>query len=199
MPNSLPTLFLARHGDTEWTDLHKHTGRTDIPLSPRGEDSARRLGQHLQRYSFSRVFTSPLQRAARTCALAGYEEVAVADNDLVEWDYGAFEGMLTADIRRQHPDWELFRDGCPGGESPNEVSARADRFVARVRDLEGDVLAFSSGHIIRAIAARWLGLPVTAGRCFYCRPASLGTLSFEHDNIEEPVVTLWNDVMQTGG
>jgi broad specificity phosphatase PhoE len=198
MPISLPTLFLARHGDTEWTELHKHTGRTDIPLSPRGEESARRLGERLRRHAFSHVFTSPLQRAARTCTLAGYAGVAVIDDDLVEWDYGAFEGMLTADIRHQHPDWELFRDGCPGGESPDDIAARADRFVARVRELEGDVLAFSSGHIIRAIAARWLGLPLAAGRCFYCRPASLGTLGFEHDNINEPVVTLWNDFRQTG-
>jgi broad specificity phosphatase PhoE len=194
MRNSLPTLFLARHGDTAWTEQRKHTGRTDIPLSPRGEESARQLGQQLQRYKLSRVFTSPLQRATRTCALAGYEEVAVVAADLVEWDYGRFEGMLTSDIREEQPGWELFRDGCPGGESPEEIATRADRFVAHVRELEGNVLAFSSGHIIRAIAARWLGLPVGLGRCFYCQPASVGILTFEHENLNEPVITLWNSV-----
>jgi broad specificity phosphatase PhoE len=197
MRNSLPTLFLARHGDTDWTEQRKHTGRTDIPLSPRGEVAARRLGQELQRDNFSCVFTSPLQRAARTCALAGFGAVAVVDGDLVEWDYGRFEGLRTADIRNEQPGWELFQDGCPGGESPADISARADRFVTRVRALEGDVLAFASGHIIRAIAARWLGLPVEVGRCFFCRPASIGILSFEHENTDEPVITLWNDVKQS--
>jgi len=198
MHTRLPTLFLARHGDTAWSELHKHTGRTDIPLSPRGEAAARRLGTELQRRSFAHVFTSPLQRAAHTCALAGYRGMAVVDGDLVEWDYGRFEGLLTAEIRTAQPGWELFRDGCPGGESPADIAARADRFVARVRELEGDVLAFSSGHIIRAITARWLGLPVEAGRCFFCGPASVGVLSYEHESRSEPVITLWNDVRQTG-
>ncbi len=196
MPTELPRLFLTRHGDTAWTEQRKHTGLTDIPLNERGVERARQLGQQLQRFTFSRVFTSPLQRASTTCELAGYGDVAAVDHDLVEWDYGRYEGMLTKDILHERPGWELFRDGCVNGESPRDVGVRADRFIARVRALEGDVLAFSSGHIIRTIAARWLGLPAELGRCFYCRPASVGVLSFEHRNIEEPIVALWNYVRQ---
>jgi probable phosphoglycerate mutase len=194
MPSNLPRLFLTRHGDTAWTDSHQRTGRTDLPLNERGEERARQIGERLQRFSFVRVFTSPLQRASKTCALAGFGEVAEADSDLVEWDYGRFEGKLTKEILRERPGWELFRDGCPEGESPQDVAARADRFIARVRDGDGDLLAFSSGHIIRMIAARWLGLPPDAGRFFFCRPASVGVLAFEHNNPDEPIIGLWNHV-----
>ena len=196
MPSELPRLFLTRHGDTAWTDSHQRTGRTDLPLNEAGEERARQIGERLRRYTFARVFTSPLQRASRTCELAGFGAVATTDPDLVEWDYGRFEGMLTRDILRQSPGWELYRDGCPGGESPAEVAARADGFIDRVRRIEGDVLAFSSGHIIRMIAARWLGLPPGAGRFFYCRPASVGVLGFEHRKRDEPIIGLWNHVAQ---
>jgi probable phosphoglycerate mutase len=192
----LPRLFLARHGDTAWTDSRRHTGRTDIPLNEAGEQRARQIGERLRRYSFARVFTSPLQRASKTCELAGFGTVAQVDPDLVEWDYGRFEGTLTRDILKERPGWELFRDGCPEGESPGDVAARADGFIARVRQVEGDALAFSSGHIIRMIAARWLGLPPGAGRYFYCRPASVGVLAFEHKNRDEPIIGLWNYVAQ---
>src|SRR5437588_181544 len=194
MPPALPKLYLARHGDTAWTDSHQHTGRTDLPLNERGEEHARQLSELLRPFSFARVFTSPLRRAARTCELAGFGGRAEADHDLVEWDYGPFEGMLTRDILKERPGWELYRDGGPGGESPDAVAARADRFLGRVRGGEGDVLAFSSGHIIRMIAARWLGLPPAAGRFFYCDPASVGVLGFEHNNPEEPAIRLWNYV-----
>jgi probable phosphoglycerate mutase len=194
MPLEMPKLFITRHGDTAWTESHQRTGRTDIPLNPSGEERARQIGERLRRYSFVSVFTSPLQRASRTCELAGFGAVAKADPDLVEWDYGRFEGMLTRNILKDRPGWELFRDGCPEGESPEDVAARADRFIARVRGIEGDVLAFSSGHTIRMIAARWLGLPPAAGRFFYCRPASVGVLGFEHKNRNEPIVGLWNHV-----
>jgi probable phosphoglycerate mutase len=196
MPTDMPKLFLTRHGDTAWTDSHQRTGRTDLPLNEAGEGRARQIGDRLRRYSFAGVFTSPLQRASKTCELAGFGAVARADPDLVEWDYGRFEGMRTKNILKERPGWELFRDGCPEGESPADVAARADRFIARVRGIEGDVLAFSSGHIIRMIAARWLGLPPGAGRFFYCRPASVGVLGFEHRNRDEPVVALWNHVAQ---
>jgi probable phosphoglycerate mutase len=196
MPAHLPRLFLTRHGDTAWTDSRQRTGRTDLPLNERGEDRARQIGQQLQRFSFVRVFTSPLQRAAKTCELAGFAVVGEIDADLVEWDYGQFEGKLTGDILQVRPGWELFRDGCPDGESPEDVAARADRFIARVRSADGDVLAFSSGHIIRMIAARWLGLPPAAGRFFFCRPASVGVLAFEHNNPAEPIIGLWNHVRQ---
>jgi probable phosphoglycerate mutase len=194
MPSKLPRLFLARHGDTAWTDSRQRTGRTDLPLNERGEEHARQLRERLQRFSFIRVFTSPLQRASKTSALAGFGEVAEVDPDLLEWDYGRLEGKLTRDIVAERPGWEMFRDGCPEGESPQDVAARADRFIARVRSLEGDVLAFSSAHIIRMIAARWLGLPPTAGRFFFCRPASVGVLAFEHDSRDEPIIGLWNYV-----
>ena len=164
MSSDLPRLFLARHGDTAWTDSRRHTGRTDLPLNERGEEHARDLGEQLRRFSFARVFTSPLQRASKTGALAGFGEVAEVDPDLVEWDYGRYEGKLTRDILKERPGWEMFRDGCPDGESPQDVAARADRFLARVRGIGGDVLAFSSARIIRMIAARWLGLPPGAGR-----------------------------------
>ena len=154
------------------------------------------LGARLRRFSFARVFTSPLQRASKTCELAGFGAVAEVDPDLVEWDYGRFEGMLTRDILKERPGWELFRDGCPEGESPGG-RRRPGRPVHRpVRGIDGDVLAFSSGHIIRMIAARWLGLPPQAGRFFYCRPASVGVLGFEHKNRDEPIIGLWNHVAQ---
>ena len=137
MPSELPRLFLARHGDTAWTDSRQHTGRTDLPLNEAGEERARQIGERLRRFSFARVFTSPLQRASRTCELAGFGAVATVDPDLVEWDYGRFEGMLTRDILKERPGWELFRDGCPEGESPGDVAARADGFIARVRRHRG--------------------------------------------------------------
>src|SRR5262245_18430488 len=148
MGSAIPKLYLARHGDTAWTDSHQHTGRTDLPLNARGEEHARQLGKRLRGSSFGRVFSSPLQRASRTCDLAGFGAVAEVDPDLTEWDYGRFEGALTRDILKNRPGWELYRDGCPDGESPEEVATRADHFIARVQSLEGDVLAFSSGHII---------------------------------------------------
>src|SRR5208283_569194 len=163
MPSALPKLYLARHGDTAWTDSHRHTGRTDLPLNECGEAHARQLGERLRGFSFVRVFTSPLQRVAKTCELAGFGSAAEVDPDLIEWDYGSLEGTVTRDVLRDHPGWELFRDGCPGGESPQDVAARADRFIAQIRGIAGDVLAFSSGHIIRMIAARWNGLTPAAG------------------------------------
>lgn len=194
MPSELPRLFVARHGDTAWTDSHQHTGRTDLPLNARGKEHARELGEKLRPFTFARVFTSPLQRASTTCELAGFGAVASVDPDLDEWDYGRFEARLTHDIVRERPDWEIFRDGCPEGESPVDVAARADGFIERARQIDGDVLAFSSGHIIRMIAARWLGLPPTAGRFFFCRPASVGILGFEHNTRDQPILFVWNQV-----
>ena len=197
MASTLPVLYVVRHGDTEWTDSHRKTGRTDLPLNERGEANARQLGDRLRSVSFDRVFTSPLQRALKTCELAGFRDVAELDPDLLEWNYGRFEGMTTHEIHRERPDWELFRDGCPDGDTSQDVARRADRFIDQVHGVGGIVLAFASGHIIRMIAARWHHLPPGAARIFYCNPASIGVLGFEHDSREEPIVRLWNDSIET--
>jgi len=188
----LPIVYLARHGETAWTLSGQHTGLTDLPLTQRGERNARRLEERLRGVTFAQVLASPLQRATRTCELAGFGAVAEIDRDLVEWNYGEYEGCLTADIHRERPDWQLFRDGCPGGESPNEVGARADRAVERVRAVKGNVLLFSSGHFLRVFAARWLGLGATLGRYFLLSTASLSALGYEH-NLSQPVIRLWDD------
>ena len=192
MSEKLRVVCLVRHGETPWSLSGQHTGRTDLPLTAHGEDDARRLGERLKGLSFARVFTSPLQRAARTCDLAGFGGVAEVDADLVEWDYGEYEGRRTADIHKERPDWQLFRDGCPGGESPAAVGARADRAVARWRAAGGSVLVFSSGHFLRVAAARWLGLDPSAGRYFLLGTATLSLLGYEHGKAD-PVIRLWND------
>jgi broad specificity phosphatase PhoE len=185
-------VYLARHGETAWSLSGQHTGLTDLPLTPRGECNARRLGDRLKGLEFARVFTSPLQRAKRTCELAGFSSWAEVDRDLVEWNYGEYEGLRTADIHATRPDWELFRDGFPGGESFDEIGARADRVVERVRSVDGAVLLFSSGHFLRVLAARWVGLKPQGARCLLLSTASLSTLTYEH-NPSEPAIGLWND------
>jgi len=193
MGEILPVLYMARHGETAWSLSGQHTGFTDLPLTPNGERNARRLGERLKGMSFAKVFTSPLQRAARTCELAGFGAVAETDPELVEWNYGQYEGRCSAEIFAERPDWQLFRDGCPGGESPAQVGERADRVVQRVRTVPGDVLLFSSGHFIRVLAARWLALgPEPAGRYFLLTTASLSALGYEH-KLSQPVIRLWND------
>lgn len=193
MSEVLPVLYVARHGETAWSLSGQHTGLTDLPLTPNGERNARRLGERLKGMSFTKVFTSPLQRAARTCELAGFGAVAETDPDLVEWNYGQYEGLCSAEIFAERPDWQLFRDGCPGGESPAQVGERADRVVQRVRTVPGNVLLFSSGHFIRVLAARWLALgPEPAGRYFLLTTASLSALGYEH-KLSQPVIRLWND------
>jgi len=191
-----PVIYLARHGETAWSLSGQHTGLTDLPLTKDGEDAARRLGKRLKGLSVTKVFTSPLQRAARTCELAGFGAVAQFDPDLVEWNYGKYEGLRTSEIQRTRPDWKLFRDGCPGGETLDQIGTRADRVVNRVRALNGNVLLFSSGHFLRVLAARWLRLEPAAGRYFVLGTASLSALGYEHD-ISEPVVQLWNEMNVT--
>src|SRR6185369_13739156 len=176
MNQPLPVAYLARHGETAWSISGQHTGLTDLPLTERGERNARSLGDRLRGLSFATVLCSPLQRARRTCDLAGFKAQAQIEPDLVEWDYGNYEGLTSAEIRKQRPDWQLFRDGCPGGESVEQVGARADRVVKKVREMQGDELLFSSGHFLRVLAARWLGLPVDAGRFFFLDTASFSTL-----------------------
>ncbi|CAN5224591.1 histidine phosphatase family protein [soil metagenome] len=191
MSETLPVLYLARHGETAWSLSGQHTGLTDIPLTPNGELAASRLGERLRSQTFTKVFTSPLQRAATTCKLAGYGDVAEIDRDLVEWNYGEYEGLRTPDIRKTRPGWQVFRDGCPGGESIAEVAARADRVIAKVRAVPGDCLVFSSGHLLRILAARWLGLDPLIGQHLFLSTATLSILGYEHDR-DRPVIKLWN-------
>jgi broad specificity phosphatase PhoE len=197
MSEALPVIYLARHGETAWSLSGQHTGLTDLALTERGERNASRLGQRLRGSTFARVFTSPLRRAARTCELAGFGTMAEVDVDLLEWNYGDYEGRRTVDIHTERPDWQLFHDGCPGGESPDQVGARADRVVSRVRAVQGDVLLFSSGHFLRVFVARWLGLEPAGGRYFLLSTASLSALGYEH-NLSEPVIRLWNETHHVG-
>jgi broad specificity phosphatase PhoE len=193
MSDALPIIYLARHGETAWSLSGQHTGLTDLPLTARGEENARRLGKRLAGLNFSKVFTSPLQRARRTCELAGFGAVAEVDKGLVEWNYGDYEGRRTPEIHAERPDWQLFRDGCPGGESPGQIGARADTVVNRLRAIQGNVLLFSSGHFLRVLAAHWLGLESFAGKFFVLSTASVSMLGYE-SNLSQPAMRLWNDV-----
>jgi probable phosphoglycerate mutase len=191
--DKLPVIYIARHGETAWTLTGQHTGLTDLPLTPQGERNARALAGRLIGLKFAKVFSSPLQRASKTCALAGFGDVAEVDRDLVEWNYGQYEGLRSAEIRAKRPDWQLFRDGCPGGESPAQVIARADNVLRRIRDVQGDVLLFSSGHFIRVLAARWIGLePSVNSMSFLLSTASLSAVGYDQD-LSRPVIRLWND------
>src|SRR5215475_11546675 len=194
----LRVIYLARHGETKWSLTGQHTGLTDLPLTEQGERNARRLGERLRGMKFARVWTSPLQRAKRTCELAGFGAVAAVDPDLVEWNYGDYEGLTSAQVHAKNPDWKLFRDGCPGGESVAQIGACADRVIARVRAIQGNVLLFSSGHFLRVLGARWLGLAPVGGQYFLLSTAALSQLGYEHD-VSEPVIRLWNDTRHVQG
>jgi probable phosphoglycerate mutase len=197
MSEYLPTVYLARHGETAWSISGQHTGLTDLPLTARGERNARRLGERLSGLTFTKVLTSPLQRVARTCELAGFGAVAQVESDLLEWNYGKYEGRRTVEIHAERPGWRLFRDGCPGGESPGQVGERADRILGQIRAVKGDTLLFSSGHFLRVLAARWLGLEPAVGRFFLLSTASLSALSYEH-TLSEPTIRLWDDSRHVG-
>jgi broad specificity phosphatase PhoE len=189
----LGSVTLVRHGETAWSASGQHTGRTDIPLTEEGERKARALRERLGSIAFDRAFTSPLKRALRTCELAGLGELAKVDPDLVEWDYGDYEGRKSSEILAERPGWRLFRDGCPHGEQPADVGGRADRVIARLREKDDRAIVFSSGHILRVLAARWLGLAPSEGRLFKLDTASISILGYEHDK-SEPVLALWNQV-----
>ena len=193
-PAALARLYLIRHGETAWSLSGQHTGRTDIPLNEKGEQDARKLAERLRAVRFSRVFTSPLQRARRTCELAGLGDVTEIEPDLVEWDYGDYEGQFSIDTRKRRPDWNLYRDGGPGGESPAQVSERADRLIARFRTLVGNIAIFSHAQLGRVLATRWIGLPVEQAQHFVLSTASLSILGYEHNLAEESAILLWNAV-----
>lgn len=182
------TLWLVRHGATEWSESGRHTGRTDLPLTARGEASARDLAPALDGHDFALVLTSPLQRARRTAVLAGFDD-ALPDDDLAEWDYGDYEGVTTADIRETVPGWTVWTHRCPGGETAEEIAERLDRVVERARETGGDTLVFGHGHALRALAARWLGEPVAFGRFLKLDTATYSQLGAERD---QPVLLVWN-------
>jgi probable phosphoglycerate mutase len=193
MPAPHPlSLYFIRHGQTEWSLSGQHTGRTDIPLTAEGEEEARQLVPWLQHVHFTRVLTSPRQRARRTCALAGLAATAEIEPDLQEWDYGAYEGKQSIDIQKQHPGWDVFKDGCPGGEMPEQITARADRLIAHLCTMDGNIALFSHGQFGLALAARWIGLPVTFGRHLLLGTASLSNLTFNPAHADRRVIALWN-------
>jgi broad specificity phosphatase PhoE len=185
-------IVLVRHGETAWSRTGQHTGRTDIPLTDVGEQQARGLAAILGRVSFAHVLTSPLQRARRTCELAGLGAAAQIDANLLEWDYGEYDGRTLADIRAQRPGWTVFHDGCPGGESPEQVSRRADAAIGTLRRLDGTVAVFSHGHFLRGLGLRWVDLPISKGQHLNLETASLSVLAYDHRDVEVPVISLWN-------
>ena len=193
-----PRLYLIRHGETEWSLLGRHTGSTEAALTASGEDGARALAPILRAVSFARVLTSPRLRAQRTCELAGLSGAARIEPDLAEWDYGAYEGLRSAEIVKERPGWNIFRDGCPQGESPAEVSNRADRLIARLRAEGGATALFSHGHFGRVLAVRWIGAPVVQGQHFSLGVSSLGILGFEDHHPDIAAIALWNFTPQQG-
>ncbi|QEL14476.1 histidine phosphatase family protein [Limnoglobus roseus] len=195
--SNLPKVYLARHGETEWTKTGQHTGRTDIALTPQGEDDAKLIGLRVAHLKFTSVFTSPLQRAKRTSELAGF--AALVDPDLMEWDYGSFEGKKTADIRKVQADWQLLKHGAPNGETAQQVAARADRVIAKVKALTGNVLIFAHGHYLRVFASRWVGADPAFAQHLLLGTSSISVLSFDHGRIEEPAIMLWNDDRHLSG
>jgi probable phosphoglycerate mutase len=191
MSNAYPQIHLVRHGETAWSLSGQHTGRTDMPLTPAGEAAARGVAERLKGQSFSAVWSSPSQRAYNTSVLAGFGAQSVRNDDLQEWDYGAYEGRTTKEILADRPGWNVFRDGCPQGEMAADVGARADRIIKQLREAGGSILIFSSAHFLRVLAARWLGLPPEGGALFVLDTASISVLGYEHD-LSEPVVRKWN-------
>jgi probable phosphoglycerate mutase len=192
MSTHFPRIFLVRHGETEWSLSGRHTGRSDISLTENGEAAARRLEARIPAIGFDAIFSSPSQRARKTCELAGFGSRVEIDGHLSEWDYGRYEGVTTKDIQTQKPGWNVFRDGCPDGEMASDVAARADFVIKKIKDVDGNVLIFSSAHFLRVLAARWLGLKAEAGALFVLDTASISILGYEHD-LDEPVIRNWNE------
>lgn len=188
--NAIPTIYLVRHGETEWSKSGRHTGHTDLPLTTQGEADGRRVGERLKGLSFDHVFASPLSRARRTAELAGFVPEILPD--LIEWNYGQYDGKTSSEIRSLAPTWNLFRDGCPGGESPAKIADRADGLTKKLKGLTGNVICFAHGHILRVLAARWIHQPVTLAEGLLLGTASLSILSFDHNDMDEPAIKMWN-------
>jgi probable phosphoglycerate mutase len=193
MTSSLPKIYLARHGETLWSASGQHTGLSDIPLTEQGVRNARRLGQRLQNLTFKKVLSSPLQRTIKTAKLAGFDKQLCIDPDLIEWNYGDYEGMTTVEIQKNNPDWFIFRDGCPHGESPQQIAHRCDGMIQKLRAINGDILIFSHAHVLRMLTTRWLELKPEEGRLYFLNTGSLSILGYEHNSYSEPVIRLWNE------
>ena len=191
MPFSVRLTFV-RHGETEWSLSGQHTSTSEIPLTPHGQEQARALRPRIAATGFSRVLSSPRLRARETCELSGAADFPEIEADAAEWDYGEYEGRRTVDIRAERPGWSLFRDGCPGGDSPADIQARVDRLIARVRTMEGDVALFSHGHFGVVLAARWIGLDVAQARRFKLDPACVSLLRFDPSDPDSADIALWN-------
>ena len=194
VPGTRLRLYLIRHGETAWALSGRYTSRTDIPLTERGQRDAGGLAASVRAVTFSHAFTSPRLRARQTCDGVGLDVITAIEPDLAEWDYGDYEGKLAMEIRKARPDWNLFRDGCPRGESPAQIGDRVDGLIARLRLLEGNIALFSHGHLGRVLAARWIGLPVRRAQHFLLSTASLSVLGYEHDLAQDPAIVLWNAV-----
>jgi probable phosphoglycerate mutase len=192
MAKSRPEAVLVRHGETEWSRSGKHTGRTDVPLTEHGRAQAQAVGEALRGRDFALVLTSPLERARETCRLAGFDDQAQTRDELMEWDYGAYEGRTTPEVREERPGWTLWRDGVPSGETIEQVAERVDRVIEEIRGPDGDALLFAHGHVLRVLTARWLGLEPHAGRLFALDPATLSALGYER---ETPVIRVWNEAV----
>jgi broad specificity phosphatase PhoE len=191
-PSPSLRLYLIRHGETEWSIDRRHTGFTDIPLTQNGENEASALGGHLRNIPFAHVLTSPLQRAQQTCALVGLDQPPELEPDLTEWDYGDYEGKRSVDIRKERLDWTIFRDGCPQGEMPAQISARADRLLTRLCKLDGNIALFSHGHFGSVLATRWIELAVVEAQHFPLGTASVSIFTFDFHHPTVPVIALWN-------
>jgi broad specificity phosphatase PhoE len=192
-PSSL-RVYLIRHGETEWSLSGRHTGRTDISLTHNGENEARELGKRLRGIPFAHVLTSPLKRALQTCELVGLDKAPEIETDLAEWDYGDYEGIRSADIHKERPDWNIYRDGCPRGEMPEQVTDRVDRLITRLRKLDGNIALFSHGQVGSALAIRWIGLAMVEAQHFSLGTASLSIFAFDPHHPGVPVIALWNEV-----
>jgi broad specificity phosphatase PhoE len=186
-------IYLVRHGETEWSRAGRHTSRTEVSLTGQGEADARAVGRRLRNVSFSRILTSPRLRARQSCEEAGFVHVGQIEPDLAEWEYGSYEGLRTIDILEGRPGWNLFKDGCPGGETPSQVAERATRLIEKLRGLEGNVVMFSHAHFLRVFATQWIGLPLEAAQRLMLETSSLCSVGFEHDQPNEPVIALWNE------
>lgn len=189
MPDTFPQLYLIRHGETEWTVSKQHTSKTDLPLLEKGESDALKVGRRLETVTFSKILSSPRQRAIRTAELAGFGHLIEINDDLSEWDYGDYEGLTSLQIRKINPNWNLFTKGCPGGETPENITIRADRVIQKIRSSEKNTAIFSHGHFLRVLAIRWIGLPVIHAASLTLATSSISILGYENRN---PAIMQWN-------